>query len=90
MDGFDELVISLLDSDAMKGCFKKELGKKLNLPVICINDIWLQTTLVNGVASQELFVSFIDAEIRKEDLMKLPFKYIYENCIVFEVGDTLI
>lgn len=90
MDGFDKLVISLLDSDAMKGCFKKELASKLNLPVICITDVWLQTKLVDGVAMQELYVSFVDNKISREDLMKIPFDYIYENCIVFEVGDTIL
>ena len=89
-EDFERLVISLLDSDAMKGCFKKELAKKLNVPLVCIGDIWLETTLIGNVASQVLKVAFIDAEIRKEDLMELPFKYIYENCLVFEVGDSVI
>lgn len=86
----DNLVISLLDSDAMKGCFKKELASKLNLPIICIADVWLQTKLVDGVAMQELYVAFVDNKISREDLMKIPFDYIYENCIVFEVGDTIL
>lgn len=90
MDSFENLVISLLDSDAMKGCFKKEIARVLNLPIICITDVWLNTKLVNGVVTQEVYVSFVDAEIMKEDLMKLPFKYIYENCIVFDVGDTIL
>ena len=90
MENFDSLVISLLDSDAMKGCFKKELGRILNVPVDCITDIWLETKLVDGVASQVLKVSFIDVEIKKEDLMKLPFKSIYETCIVFEIGDVVL
>ena len=90
MDNFNSLVISLLDSDAMKGCFKKELGKILNVPLTCITDIWLETTLVNGVAMQELKVAFVDAKISKKDLMKLPFKHIYENCIVFDVGDVML
>ena len=79
-----------MDSDAMKGCFKKELGKALNVPLICITDVWLETTLVDGVAMQELKVAFVDAKISKEDLMKLPFKYLYENCIVFDVGDVML
>lgn len=90
MENFDSLVISLFDSDAMKGCFKKELGKLLNVPVVCISDIWLETELIDGVVSQEVWVSFIDTKIKKEDLIKLPFKHIYENCIVFEVGDTIL
>ena len=90
MENFDSLIISLLDSDAMKGCFMKELGRKLNIPVICIKEIWLETELVEGMAIQELYVSFIDAKIDKDKLMDLPFKYIYENCIVFEVGDMFL
>jgi len=89
-EDFERLVVSLLDSDAMKGCFKKELGRRLNVPVDCITDIWLETTLTDGVASQVLKVAFIDAEITKANLMKLPFKYIYENCIVFEVGESIL
>ena len=90
MENFDSLVISLFDSDAMKGCFKKELSRLLDVPVTCIKEIWLETKLIDGVAQQEVYVSFIDAEIKKENLVKLPFKHIYENCIVFEVGDTIL
>ena len=86
----DSIVISLLDSDAQKGVFKKELGKCLNLPLISISEVWLETELVDGMIIQELWVSFIDARIPKEKLMKLPFKYICDNCIVFEVGDSII
>ena len=87
---FDKLVISLLDSDAMKGCFKKELSKKLNIPVNCINEIWLHHTLIDGVDTQTIHVSFIDVEISKDQLMRLDFKSIYENTIIFEVGDILL
>ena len=90
MDSFDRLVISLMDSDAMKGCFKKELSDVLNIPKGCITDIWLETELTDGIASQMLKVSFANAEINKDDLMKLPFKSIYENCIIFEVGDMIL
>lgn len=90
MENFDSLIISLLDSGAMKGCFKKELSNLLNISAEDISDVWLQTDMVDGVASQELYVSFIDAKIPKNNLMKLPFKYIYENCIVFEVGDRIL
>ena len=90
MESFDTLVISLLDSDAMKGVFMKEIAKILNIPVIYINGVWLETTLINNVASQELYVSIENVDIDKKSLMKLPFKSIYNNCIVFEVGDTLL
>ena len=90
MENFERLVTSLLDSNAVKGCFIKELCRELNLPVVCVSDVWLETELTEGVATQVVKVAFIDAEISKERLMNLPFKYIYENCIVFEVGDTLL
>lgn len=89
-EDFERLVISLVDSDVMKGVFKKELAKRLNVPVDTITDIWLETDLIDGVASQVVKVAFVDAEISKSDLMKLPFQSIYENCIVFEVGDIIL
>lgn len=90
MESFDSLVISLLDSDANKGLFIGEICEVLNIPKVCIGDVWLKSKITNGVVSQEVCVSFIDAEIKKENLVKLPFKHIYENCIVFEVGDTIL
>ena len=90
MEHFDSLVISLLDSDANKGLFINEICDVLNIPKVCIGDVWLESKITNGVVSQEVCVSFIDAEIKKKDLVKLPFKHIYENQIVFEVGDTIL
>ena len=90
MESFDRLVISLLDTNAIKGCYKKELAKALNVPVSTITDVWLETELIDGVATQMLKVSFVDAKIDKKHLMDLNFKYIYENCIVFEVGDVFL
>lgn len=90
MESFDSLIISLLDSDTMKSCFKKELAESLNIPVTTISDVWLETSLVNNVATQELVVSFVDANISKDKLMDLPFKSIYENTIIFEVGDIFL
>lgn len=90
MEHFDSLVISLLDSDANKGLFIGELCKILDIPKICIANVWLETELINNVVTQELWVSLQDANIKKEKLMKLPFKEIYDNCIIFEVGDTIL
>lgn len=90
MENFDNLVISLLDSDTMKGVFKKEISKALNIPTIYIYDIWLETTLINNVASQELYVKINNVDIDKNRLMDLPFKSIYNDCIVFEVGDSIL
>lgn len=90
MESFDKLIISLMDSEIMKGFFKREIGNILNVPLTCISDVWLETTLTNGIATQTIHVAFVDVEISKEDLMKLPFKSIYENTIIFEVGDNFL
>ena len=86
----DSLVISLLDGNTMKGCFKKELAKKLGIPTDTIVDVWLENNLIDGVVNQTVHVSFVDIEINKSDLMKLDFKSIYENTIIFEVGDMFL
>lgn len=90
MENFDSLVVSLLDSDAMKGCFKKELSEALEIPVDHITEIWLQSDINDGMVTQELHVSFIDVRIDKDKLLELPFKSIYENTIIFEVGDIFL
>lgn len=90
MENFDNLIVSLLDSDAMKGCFKKELSEKLGVDVSEITEVWLETQVIDGVIRQMLKVAFVDATIKKEKLVKLPFDHIYENCIVFKVGDTIL
>ncbi len=90
MEDFDKLVISLLDSEAMKGCFKKELAKELQIPINHIKEVWLESDTIDGLVQQVLKVSFINVEISKEKLMNLPFKSIYENTIIFEVGDILL
>lgn len=86
----DGLVISLLDGNTMKGCFKKELANKLGIPTNTIVDVWLENNLIDGVVNQTVHVSFVDIEINKSDLMKLDFKSIYENTIIFEVGDIFL
>lgn len=90
MEDFDRLVVSLIDSEAMKGCFKKELAKSLHIPINSIKEIWLESDVIDGLVSQVVKVSFINVEISKERLMELPFKSIYENTIIFEVGDILL
>lgn len=90
MDSFDSLVISLLDSEALKGCFKKELAKTLNIPVSSIKDVWMESDVIDGLVNQVVKVSFINVEISKDRLIELPFKSIYENTIIFEVGDIFL
>lgn len=89
-ENFDRVVLSLLDSNIMKGHLKKELSETLDIPTTSIGDIWLKSTVVEGVVTQELVVVFEEVTIKKENLMKLPFKSIYENTIRFEVGDTFL
>ena len=90
MEYFDRLVSSLLDLDAVKGCFKRELASALHIPISSIHDVWLETDLIDGVAMQVIKVSFVDVEISKDKLLNLPFKSIYENTIIFEVGDIVL
>lgn len=90
MEELERLVISLWDSEAIKGCFKKELADELDIPISAINEVWLESELIDGMVIQTVVVSFIDVEISKNRLMKLPFKSIYENTIRFEVGDILL
>ena len=90
MEELDRLVVSLWDSEAIKGCFKKELAKQLDIPVSTIKEVWLESELIDGVVTQTVVVSFIGVEISKEKLMTLPFKSVYENTIRFEVGDMLL
>ena len=90
MEDFDRLVVSLIDSEAMKGCFKKELAKSLHIPINSIKEVWLESDVIDGLVRQVVKVSFIGVEISKERLMELPFKSICENTIIFEVGDILL
>ena len=89
MESFDSLVISLYDSEANKGLFKKELSKMLDIPMLCIGDVWLESEMVNTVVKQYLYVRVLD-EVKKENLMKVPFSFICEGCLVFEVGDVIL
>ena len=90
MENFDRLIISLLDAEANKGCFKKELAELLSIPTSSIERIQLVSELVDGVLVQSIHVSFRNVEISKQKLMKLDFKSICNNTIIFEVGDTII
>ena len=90
MENLDRLIISLLDSEANKGCFRKELAEELNIPVTTISDVKLKSDLVDGVLTQSIQVKFNNVEISKKKLMKLDFKSICNNTIIFEVGDTII
>lgn len=90
MEDFDRLVVSLMDAEAVKGCFKKELAKTLNIHISSITDVWMESEVTDGLVSQVVKVSFIDVEIPKDKLLELPFKSIYENTIIFEVGDIFL
>ena len=76
--------------DSLPEEFKKELAKELHIPINSIKEVWLESEKIDGLVQQVLKVSFIGVEISKERLMNLPFKCIYENTIVFEIGDILL
>lgn len=86
---FDALIISLLDSDAQKGIFKKDLAKKLNISSDCLRDIWIESAILDGVVQQYLYVLYT-GRINKSNLMKLDFAFIEDSCIVFEIGDIIL
>lgn len=90
MDSLDSLIISLLDSNVMKGAFIKELAGILNTSPNNIIDVSLHVESVEGVITQILKVELHEVELKKENLMQLPFKSIYGNVIIFEVGDIFL
>ena len=85
----DSLIISLLDSDAQKGLFKKELSKKLNISSDCLGEIWIESRIIHGIVQQYLYVLY-SGRINKSNLMNVDFAFIEDSCIVFEIGDTIL
>lgn len=85
----DSLVISLLDSEANKGLFKKEVAKELGLYPQDIFDVWLESEKVNGVVTQYLYISF-RGKISKEKMDKFDYSFIDGFAIVIEVGDSIL
>lgn len=89
LETFDSLVTSLIDLDAQMGLFKKELGRKLNLPLVCIGDPFLKSEIVNGVVKQYVYVQLCD-KVEMGKLLSIGFDYFHDGYIVFEVGDIVL
>lgn len=85
----DQLIVSLLDVEANKGLFKKELAVKLCLSPSDISDVWLESERVNGVITQYLYISF-SGRIKKEVMDNFEYAFIDGYNIAIEVGDTII
>ena len=85
----NQLIISLIEVEANKGLFKKELANQLHLSPSDISDVWLESELNNGVVSQYLYISF-NGRIKKDVLDNFDYSFIDGYNIVIEVGDTII
>ena len=89
LESFDGLVTSLVDLDAQMGIFKKELGRKLGLPLDCIGDPFLKSEMVNGVVRQYVYVELSD-KVEMGKLLNIGLDYFHDGYIVFEVGDIVL
>ena len=85
----EQLIISLIDVEANKGLYKKELANQLGLVPSEINDIWIESEYVNGLISQYLYISF-DGRIKKEVMDKFDYAFIDGYSIAIEVGDIIL
>lgn len=89
LESLDSLIISLLDVEANMGVFKKELSEILDIPLVCIDDPFLKTEIVNGVVRQYLYVGLSD-KIPIHKLMQVEFDCFHNGFIVFDIGDTVL
>lgn len=89
METLESLIVSLLDVEANKGLFKKELATKLNLLPNEISDVWLESEYTNGVVTQYLYISF-NGRIKKETMDNFEYSFIDGYNIVIEVGDRFL
>lgn len=89
MESLDNILISFLDIEANKGLFRKELSELLHIPIENIYEPYLESKKINGVVKQYIYIH-VYGMIPRDDLMNIPFDYISEGCIVFEVGDTIL
>lgn len=89
LESYDNLVTALIDVQGYIGQFKRELSQKMNIPLSCIHDPFIETELVNGVARQYLYVG-IDDKVPIGKLLNLDIEYFDEGFLVFEIGDILL
>ena len=89
MENFDSLIISLFDSQANIGLFKKELAGILDVPLSYISDPFIENELINGVLKQCLYVD-VNGKIPKEKLEQLNFDYYNNGYLIFDIGDVVL
>ena len=89
LESYDELITALIDVQGYMGQFKRELSKKLDIPLVCIQDPFIETEMVNGVARQYLYVGLSD-KVPMGKLLNLGFDYLHDGFIVFEIGDIVL
>lgn len=89
LESFDELITALIDVEGYLGQFKRDLSRKLDIPLVCIQDPFIETEMVNGVARRYLYVGLND-KVEMGKLLNLGFDYFHEGFIVFELGDVMI
>ena len=89
LESYDGLVTALIDVQGYLGQFKKELSRKLDIPMVCIQDPFIETEMVNGVVRQYLYVGLND-KVPMGKLLNLGFDYFHEGFIVFDLGDVML
>ena len=89
LESYDGLVTALIDVQGYLGQFKKELSRKLDIPMVCIQDPFIETEMVNGVVRQYLYVGLND-KVPMGKLLNLGFDYFHEGFIVFDLGDVIL
>ncbi len=89
LESYDELITALIDVQGYMGQFKRELSKKLDIPLVCIQDPFIETEMVNGVARQYLYVGLSD-KVPMGKLLNLGFDYFHDGFMVFEIGDIVL
>lgn len=89
MEHLNNLLISLIDVEANKGLFKKEVANKLGLVPSDIYDVWLESEYTNGVVTQYICISF-SGKVKKEKLDKFNYSFTDGYNLYIEVGDTIL
>lgn len=89
LENLDSLITALIDLDAQMGLFKKELSRKLDIPLVCIGNPFLESEIINGVVKQYVYVPLSD-KVAMGKLLSLGFDYFHDGFIVFEIGDIVL
>jgi hypothetical protein len=89
LEYLDNLIVSLIDVEANKGLFKRELARKLDVPVELIQDPFIESEQINGVVKQYLYVGLAH-KVPISNLLKLDIDYFDNGFLVFDIGDVVL